>query len=188
MKKIFTLTNTIALAVFLLSSVTAGASVNGDDSSKCKNRKQCCKDRRSKVRAIVSLSELDRTLAEMDAELQALAVATTNEVKTAVYKGRRARIMAFASFGRSFATATAETVTVDQSQKIDFNNINAEMDAVQEQMSAAPDAGQHIDFTALEQEMDQEQARMSEMDASLKAEDYRNRKPAETILKTGIRS
>jgi hypothetical protein len=158
MKRNFTLTKIFSLAILLVSFTVASASSGEDDTCKTK----CCKSKQAKSIS-VSVADLDKALEELDAEISYVtAVAISKEVK------------------RSLRTLRFKKVTVTTETPAVFFAFNAEENNV--------DAKQKINFNALDKEMSQVQEDLSKMDDCLKNDDAKNRKAAEVILKTGIKS
>lgn len=154
MKKTITLTKMLALAIMLVTFTTAIAA-SGDDGCKTK----CCKEKKEKEMK-AALAELERAMNKLEAELKTFtAVMITTEVKqsfqnTRIVRVRPAYVMAF---------APAETTAVESKYKINFDDLNKEMDKEQEKMTTAPDMSQKIDFSNLNKEMDEVQQKMSSL-------------------------
>lgn len=160
MKKITTLTKLFTLAALLVTVSTASASI---DDGKCKTK--CCKNKKDKELA-VAMAELEKAMNKLEAELKTVTVAITrSEVKRTVRLVRPVQAFAFAS---AFATVVtpAETVSVDARYRIDFADLDKEMDKVQQDMTSAPDTTQQIDFSNLQKEMDATQERLSSFDTT----------------------
>jgi DNA-binding protein YbaB len=160
MKSKFTLTTLFTLAILLVSFTVVSASTLGDDSCKTK----CCKNKKAKT-ASIAVAEIDKALKEMEADIEYVtAVAVTKHIKRSV-KALQVKKMILrpetAVMVMAFDVAD-ETKDVDAKQKINFNALDKEMNQVQEDLS--------------------------KMDDGLKCDDVKNRKAAEDILKTGIKS
>ncbi len=158
MKRKFTLTKALAILVLLVSFTVASASIGDDDTCKTK----CCKTKKSQS-VTISLAEIDKALEELDAELETVtALAISKEVRKSL-KTLRLKKIVVTSEAPSFIIAfDGEENSVDANQKINFNALDKEMNQVQEDLS--------------------------KMDNCLKSDDAKNRKAADEILKTGIKS
>ena len=188
MKSKFTLTKTFALAILLVPFTAVSAASFGDE---CKTK--CCKNKKSKT-VSVAIADLDKALEELKTEIRYVtAVAITKEGKNSLRIVRLKKVAVVPETPAVFfAFDIVEENTVDAKHKIDFNALDKEMNQVQEELSRLEenkvDATQKIDFTALDKEMNQVQEDLSKMDDGLKFDDVKNRKAAEEILKTGIKS
>lgn len=158
MKKIITLTKMFALAVLLVIFTTASASFGGDE--KCKTK--CCKDKKNKE-VTITLAELEKALDKFEVEFKTTtAVMIRTEIRQSLAKLRTIKVRPVQVL--SFAPAPEETSTVEAKYRINFNDLNKEMDKVQEDMTTSPDVSQKIDFCNLEKEMDEAQKQLSRMD------------------------
>jgi len=159
MKSKLTLTTLFTLAILLVSFTVVSAAGSDDDSCKTK----CCKSKKNKTVA-VSRAQLDKALDEMEADIK-------------------------------YATAVAVTKSVKGLKTLRYKNISISNEAPVILMAFENDdeirgvnSKQKINFSALDKEMNQVQEDLSQMDDCLKNDDAKNRKAAEEILKTGIKS
>jgi hypothetical protein len=161
MKNVITLTKTLTLSLLLLLVVGASASpvTTGDDTSKCKKR--CCKAKASDKEVQLAIKEVNEAMQELSAQLKNLEGAKIKVEVQSLAQLPVKLIKTTNGFILSYAPE-AETSQVGASQKIDFQNLDKEMDKVQEDMT--------------------------QMDPALQKDDAKSRKPAEELLKTGIKS
>jgi len=154
MKKFITLTTTFTAAVLLLVVINASAAnTSSDGNEKCK--KHCCKKQQgTTVTTDETVKELKEAIKTLVAELKTI---NTAELAQQVSKVMPVRII---SNGNGIIIIDQEEES-KEAQKINFRNIDKEMDMVQE------DLGQ--------------------MDPTLKKDDTQTRKAGEEILKTGIK-
>ena len=186
MKKVFTLTATLSLAALILVFTAASAANLKDDTSKCKKR--CCKDKEIEKEVKEAVAVINASMKSFVAQMQLPDFSSAEFVQ------------AFASApititknGRTFIIVTVAEPNLPLAETTDFYQKNQEMDKVQESMSQ-PDADknatsdQKIDFNNIGKEMNNVQENLSQMDSTLKKDEIKSQKKAETILKTGIRS
>lgn len=160
MKSKFTLTTLFTLVIVLVSFTVVSASTVADDSCKTK----CCKEKKTKT-ASAAIAEIEKALEEIEAEMEYVtAVAVTENVK------------------QSLKALKVKKMILRQDSPL----VVLAFDATDEAKDV--DAKQKINFSALDKEMNQVQEDFSKMDDSLKCDDLKNRKAAEEILKTGIKS
>jgi hypothetical protein len=164
MKNAFTLTKTLTLSVLLL--VFAGASASngktGDDKDTSKCKKHCCRSKETNKEIQASLKEFNEAMKELAVQMKSFDAAklkielvqTMSELPVKVIKTTNGFVFSYAP----------------------------EMENNQE------DAKQKIDFSNLEKEMDKVQEGMTQMDPALKKDDAKSRKTADELLKTGIKS
>lgn len=159
MKKTITLTKMLTLALMLVTFTTATASFDGE--GKCKTK--CCKEQKQKE-LTVAIAALEKAMSILEAELKAVAAtAVTPKMKRSFTKMRTIKTPAqMFAFAASFEVA--EETEADAKFRINFADLDKEMDAAQEKMTVAPASGQKIDFCNLEKEMDDMQKQMSRMD------------------------
>ena len=158
MKKTITLTKMLVLAIMLVSATTAFASFG--DEKKC--RTKCCKAKQAKELKI-ALAEMEKAIRELETELKTVtAVMITSEVKQSL---QQLKMISKSRPVNVFAFATAEEKsTVEAKYRIDFSNLNKEMDTEQEKMTSSPAPEQKINFSNLAKEMDDVQLQMSSAD------------------------
>lgn len=160
MKNVFTLTKTITLAALLLVFVGASAAIKtGDDTTKCK--RNCCK-RNAKSKADIEATAIANVMNNVTVQVKVLdATSLVSELE------------------QSFAIAPVKTIrTANNIVVVKFN----------EPVKTAEATNQKIDFNNLDKEMEKAQENMSQMDTTLKNDEAKSRKNAEEILKTGIKS
>jgi hypothetical protein len=159
MKKTITLTKMLALAIMLVTFTTASAT---DGDRKCNSK--CCKEKKNKE-VMAAMAELEKAMNQLETELKTVsAVMVTREVKRSFAKLRTIPIRPVQVF--AFAPAITEADAVDAKYKINFNDLDKEMDKEQEKMTAAPDMNQKIDFRNLDKEMNDAQERLSSWNES----------------------
>lgn len=163
MKNVFTLTKTLTLSLLLI--VFAGASAasiksDGDkDTSKCGRR--CCKDKESAKEMEQATKIFNDAIRELVVQVRSIDAVKLKSQTTQSFTVLPVKMIKTTN-GFVFAFAPDNNTRAEAKQKIDFNNIDKEMDTVQENMS--------------------------QMDPCLKKDDAKNRRAAEEILKTGIKS
>jgi hypothetical protein len=161
MKNVITLTKTLTLAALIL--VFAGASaanIKTDDTTKCK--KSCCKHKQIQKEVNEATAEVNESMKDFNIVIKAFSSATVNAELEKAFA--LAPLKVISQGDRFIFISNVEPVksTVEAQQKIDFSNLNKEIDKVQENMS--------------------------QMDPALKKEDEKTRKAAEELLQTGIKS
>jgi hypothetical protein len=142
----------------LLVSFTVVSASTGGDDS-CKTK--CCKSKKTKT-VSVAVADIDKAFEEMEAEIRYITVAVTKDVKQSLRTIRYKKVIAPEPPVVVIAFDIADDKEVDAKQKINFNALDKEMNQVQEDLS--------------------------KMDDGLKCDDVKNRKAAEEILKTVIKS
>ena len=144
----------LVLAIMLVSATTAYASFGGE--KKC--RTKCCRAKQAKEMKM-AMAEMEKAIKEFGKELKTVtAVMITSEVKQSLQQLK----MISKSRPHMFSFAAAEeTSTVEAKYRIDFSNLNKEMETEQEKMSSSPAPDQKIDFSNLAKEMDDAQLQMS---------------------------
>jgi hypothetical protein len=160
MKKTITLTKMLTLAILLVTFATASAT---DGDGKCKTK--CCKEKKNKE-VMAAIAEMEKALNKLEAEFKTVsAVMVTTEVKRSFAKMRTITMRPVQVFAFA-AAATTGTDAVDAKYKINFNDLDNEMDKEQEKMTAAPDLSQKVDFSNLDKEMNDVQERLSSWNGS----------------------
>lgn len=158
MKNVITLTKMLSLSVLLLiaGASTASTVTDGDkDTSKCKH--ECCKAKTAK--------EVKEAMKELKAVMKGLAVqVTAMDINVEV----------------SEAVAVAPVKFVRKA-----NRVIVSVEPACSKETEVKD--QKINFTNLNKEMEQVQEDMTQMDSCLQKDDVKARKSAEELLKTGIK-
>jgi hypothetical protein len=162
MNNVITFTRTVTLAALLL--VFAAASANqsdGDkDTSKCK--RLCCRKTETEKEAEQILKAFNETMRDIVAQVKTVDAGQMKVELAQAFAEVPVKVLR-TNNGFVFGYARRTRNTCDGAkQKIDFNNLDKEMDKAQEDMT--------------------------EMDPSLKKDDRKSRKAAEDLLKTGIKS
>jgi hypothetical protein len=162
MKNVITLTKSLTLAVLLLvfAGASAAGAATGNDTIKCK--KHCCRNKETEKEVQLAMKGFNEAMKELTIQIQNLE---TGRVKADVIQTLSQLPVRMVKTTNGFMLSyniDADETQVNGGQKIDFNNLNKEMDKVQEGMT--------------------------QMDPSLKRDDARSRRAAEELLKTGIKS
>lgn len=134
MKKTFTYTRTLTVAALLLAFTAAtAASIKTDDTGKC--RKACCRKHKADKEMDQAMRAFNEAMKSLAAGVKAIdAKQLTMQINQAIATAPTV----YAKAGRTafvFATAPKPEGATDESQKINFANLDKEMDQMQEDMS-----------------------------------------------------